>query len=213
MADKPIYVRGGSSRNLFALRVALFVLVPAALLFNYYVSTIALSRDIKSIVFVHPLGWSYHSETTAVPNMRRIDYTAQGIADAIARNHAVPLFLLSKYPSSEKRPNPLIGVNAYDLGADSPPAPEALLAANLARVQSDAGGKLEVVEQISTLPLATLPAARVVLRAPGKPLDRMTVYTMVAGHLSFTIVASDASSGEDDVSADLETFLANVAVD
>lgn len=213
MADKPIYVRGGSSRNLFAVRVLLFVLVPAALLFNYYVGTIALSRDINSIVFVQPLGWSYHSETTAVPNMRRIDYTAQGITDAIARGHAVPLFLLSKYPSSEKRPNPLIGVNAYDLGEDTPPAPEALLAANLARVQRDAGGKLEVVEQISTLPLATLPAARVVLRAAGQPLDRMTVYTVVAGRLSFTIVASDAATGADAIDQDLEAFLANIAVD
>ena len=44
-------------------------------------------------------------------------------------------------------------------------------------------------------------------------LNRLTVYALVAGHLSFTIIASDAMSGAEATAQELMAFIASLAVD
>lgn len=199
------------------MRIALLLIVPAAIAFNLYVNNIALSRDIDGITFVEPVGWHYHTDTAVVPHTRRIHFSAAGLADAIRDNHGVPLFVITKYPADKGALNPLIGVNVFAHKSDVQPAPEKMLEAKLAEVQRDSNNALEVLEPIEAVPLATLPGARVVLKVrAGKEADglnRTTVHALVAGHLSFTIIASDALEGEEAMDAELREFIASIAVD
>ncbi len=198
-------------------RYALLALIPLIVLFNIYVNNIALSRDIDGITFVEPVGWHYHGDTAVIPKMHRIHFSAAGIADAIAHEHGVPLFVLTKYPADHGALNPLLGINVFSHDSNVSPKPEVLLQTKLEQVQAVSHHALEVIEPISTLPIATLPGARVVLLArAGKEaqgLNRLTVYALVAGRLSFTIVASDAASGVETMDQELATFMASVAVD
>ena len=199
------------------LRFALLLLVPAAILFNLYVNNIALSRDVAGITFVQPVAWNYHSDTAVIPHTRRIHFSATGLDDAIRAERGVPLFVTTKYPADKGGLNPLIGVNVFRHEADAKLSPEELLAKNLQQVQQASHQALEVIEPIAALPVATLPGARVVLKAiAGKEatgLNRLTVYALVAGHLSFTIVASDAVSGAEAMDKELAAFIASLAVE
>ena len=199
------------------LRVALLLIVPAAIFFNIYVNNIALSRDITGITFVQPVAWHYHSGTAVIPDTRRIHFSAAGLAEAMRQGHSVPLFVSTKYPSSKGADNPLIGVNVFAHEGDAQLLPEKLLEANLAQVQQSSGQALEVVEPITASPVATLPGARVVLKMRGDnapdSLNRMTVYALVAGRLSFTIVTSDAAEGAEAVDRELAGFIGSLAVD
>lgn len=198
-------------------RFALLLIVPAAILFNFYVSNIALSRDIAGITFVQPVAWNYHSDTAVIPHTRRIRFSASGLDEAMRADHGVPLFVTTKYPAEKGGLNPLIGVNVFRHQADAQLLPEELLAKNLQQVQQASHQALEVIEPIAALPLATLPGARVVLKAiAGKEatgLNRLTVYALVAGHLSFTIIASDAISGAETMDKELAAFVAALAVE
>ena len=198
-------------------RYALLALVPLIVLFNIYVNNIALSRDIAGITFVEPAGWHYHGDTAVIPQMRRIHFSAAGIADAIAHEHGVPLFVLTKYPADHGALNPLLGVNVFSHDSNVSLKPELLLQTKLEQVQAASHQALEVIEPIAALPIATLPGARVVLLArAGKEahgLNRLTVYALVAGRLSFTIVASDAESGVETMDKELAAFIASLAVD
>jgi hypothetical protein len=199
------------------LRFALLLVVPLAIAFNVYVNNIALSRDIAGLTFVQPVGWQYHSDTAVIPHTRRIHFTAAGFADAVREGHGVPLFVVTRYAAGQGALNPLIGVNVFKHDSDIQLLPEVLLEKNLEQVQQASHEALEVVEPIATLPLGTLPGARVVLKArAGKEasgLNRLTVYALIAGHLSFTIVASDAESGEQAIDKDLAAFISSLAVD
>lgn len=199
------------------MRIALLLIVPAAIAFNLYVSNIAQSRDIDGITFVQPPGWNYHTDTAVVPDTRRIHFSAAGLAKAIRDEHGVPLFVTTKYPADKGGLNPLIGVNVFAHDSDLQLAPEKLLEAKLAEVQRDSNNALEVIEPITAQGLATLPAARVVVKViSGKEaqgLNRTTVYALVAGHLSFTIIASDAAQGEEAMKSELDDFVSSIAVD
>ncbi len=199
------------------MRFALLLIVPAVIVFNLYVNNIALSRDIDGITFVQPVAWNYHSDTAVIPHTRRIHFSATGLGDALRAGHGVPLFVTTKYPAEQGGLNPLIGVNVFRHESDIQLVPEALLAKNLEQVQQASHQALEVIEPIAALPLATLPGARVVLKArAGKEatgLNRLTVYALVAGHLSFTIIASDAISGAEAMDKELAAFIASLAVD
>lgn len=198
-------------------RYALLAVIPLLVLFNIYVNNIALSRDITGITFVQPPSWHYHGDTAVIPQMRRIYFSAAGIADAIAHGHGVPLFVLTKYPADHRALNPLLGINVFSHDSDISLKPEVLLQNKLEQVQAASHQALEVVEPVAALPIATLPGARVVLSArAGKEahgLNRLTVYALVAGRLSFTIVASDATSGAETMDKELEAFIASLAVD
>jgi hypothetical protein len=199
------------------IRIALLLIVPAAIAFNLYVNNIALSRDIGGISFVQPAGWNYHTDTPVIPHARVVHFSASGLANAIREQHGVPLFVTTKYPADKGGLNPLIGVNVFAHKSDDELAPEKLLEAKLSEVQRDSHNALEVIEPIATLPIATLPGARVVVKVrAGKEADglnRTTVYTLVAGHLSFTIIASDAAQGEQATDAELRDFISSIAVD
>jgi len=199
------------------VRIALLLIIPAAIAFNYYVNNIALSRDIAGITFVQPVAWNYHSDTAVIPHTRRIHFTATGLADAIRDHHGVPLFVVTRYPAKHGGLNPLIGVNVFKHASDIQLLPEIILQTNLEQVQQASHQALEVIEPIAALPIATLPGARVVLKArAGKEADglnRLTVYALVAGHLSFTIIASDAMSGAEATEKELAAFIASVAVE
>lgn len=199
------------------MRFALLLIIPAALAFNYYVNNIALSRDIDGITFVQPVAWNYHSDTAVIPHTRRLHFSAAGLADALRDDHGVPLFVVTRYPAEHGGLNPLIGVNVFKHESDIQLLPELLLKVKLDEVQQASHQALEVVEPIEPLPLATLPGARVVLKAiAGKEVDglnRLTVYALVAGHLSFTIIASDAFTGAEVTEKELADFIASVAVD
>ena len=198
-------------------RYVLLALIPLLVLFNFYVNNLALSRDIAGITFVQPLTWQYHGDTAVIPQMRRIHFSAAGIADAIAHEHGVPLFVLTKYPADHAGLNPLLGINVFSHDADLSIKPEVLLQTKLEQVQAASGQALDVVEPVAALPIATLPGARVVLSAhagkEARGLSRLTVYALVAGRLSFTIVASDAASGTETMDKELATFISSVAVD
>lgn len=218
MSDTPklrprMHIRGPQAKA----RYALLVLVVLLVLFNVYVNNLALSRDITGITFVQPVGWHYHGDTAVIPQMRRIHFSAAGIADAIAHGHGVPLFVLTRYPADHGALNPLLGINVFSHGADLAPQPELLLQKKLDQVQAASNRALEVVEPITALPIATLPGAQVVLSArAGKEangLNRLTVYALVAGRLSFTIVASDAASGTETIDKELAAFISSLAVD
>ncbi len=199
------------------VRLVLLLIIPAAIAFNFYVNRIALSRDIASITFVEPLTWNYHGDTDVIPHTRRIRFTAAGLAKAIADGHGMPLFVTTKYPASKGGLNPLIGVNVTAHESNVQLQPEALLEQNLEQVQQASNQALQVVEPIAPLPIATLPAARVVLKAlagkEAKELNRLTVYVLVAGKLSFTIIASDAETGAEAMDEELADFIANLAVE
>ena len=198
-------------------RYALLALIPLLVLFNIYVNNIALSRDITGITFVQPPAWHYHGDTAVIPQMRRIHFSAAGIKDAIAHDHGVPLFVLTKYPADHGGLNPLLGINVFSHTGDAVLKPEALLQTKLEQVQAASGGALDVIEPVAAEPIATLPGARVVLTArAGKEvrgLNRLTVYAVVAGRLSFTIVASDAASGAQSMEKELAAFISSLAVD
>ena len=198
-------------------RYALLAAIVAMVLFNFYAKNVALSRDVDGMVFVQPPGWSYHSETAVIPHMQRIHFTATGFGEAVRLGQSVPLFVLSKYPATHPGTNPIIGVNVYRHASEVTVKPEALLAQNLAQVQAASQQALQVVEPIGALPLATLPAARVVLSTPvpaDRPgLDRLTVYALVAGHLSFTIIASGATVGDEAIDSELTAFISSLGVD
>ncbi len=199
------------------MRFALLLLVPLAIAFNVYVNNVALSRDIAGITFVQPVDWQYHSDTAVIPYTRRIHFSAAGLADALREGHGVPLFVITKYAAEQGGLNPLIGVNVFHHDSTIQLLPEVLLERNLQQVQQASHQALEVVEPIATLSLATLPGARVVLKArAGKEasgLNRLTVYALVAGHLSFTFIASDAASGAQAMDKELTAFIASLAVD
>lgn len=199
------------------MRFALLLIVPAAIAFNLYVNNIALSRDITGITFVQPVAWNYHSDTAVIPHTRRVHFSAAGLADAIRDGHGVPLFVSTRYPADKGALNPLIGVNVFAHASDIQLLPEKLLEKNLEQVQEASHQALEVVEPIAPVPIATLPGARVVLKAiAGKEasgLNRLTVYALVAGHLSFTIIASDAESGSESMDRELAGFIGSIAVD
>jgi len=199
------------------MRLALLLIIPAAFAFNYYVNNIALSRDIAGITFVMPLAWNYHSDTAVIPHTRRIHFSAAGLADALRDDHGVPLFVVTRYPAAHGGLNPLIGVNVFKHESDIQLLPELVLQAKLDEVQKASHQALEIIEPIAALPLATLPGARVVLKVrAGKEADglnRLTVYALVAGHLSFTIIASDALSGAEATAQELTAFIASLAVD
>ena len=198
-------------------RYALLAAIAAMVLFNLYVKNIALSRDVDGMIFVQPPGWSYHSETAVIPHTRRIHFTTAGFSEAVRVGQGVPLFVLSKYPATHPGANPIIGVNVYQHASEVSVKPERLLELNLAQVQAASQQALQVVEPIGALPLATLPAARVVLSTPvpaDRPgLDRLTVYALVAGHMSFTIIASGAAAGDEAIDSELAAFIASLAVD
>lgn len=199
------------------MRIALLLIVPAAIAFNLYVNNIALSRDIDGITFVQPVGWNYHTDTAVVPHTRRIHFSAAGLADALRDDHGVPLFVTTRYPADKGALNPLIGVNVFAHKSDVELDPEKLLESKLAEVQRDSNNALEVIEPVAALPMATLPGARVVLRAragkDARGLNRTTVYALVAGHLSFTIIVADAEQGDEAIDAELRDFISSIAVD
>jgi hypothetical protein len=129
----------------------------------------------------------------------------------------VPLFVLTKYPADHGALNPLLGINVFSHDSNISPKPELLLQHKLDQVQAASHQALEVIEPISAVPIATLPGARVVLLAragkEARGLNRLTVYALVAGRLSFTVVASDATSGAESMDKELAAFIASLAID
>ena len=156
-----------------------------------------------------PAGWTYISGGVHGATGDTVRYDAAALGQALAQQHAAPLFALLKRAPPQSGLNPTIGVN---LERDANARGQSAVALLGTRVDAATrNGPFTLVAAASAAQLAGLPAAQAELHAaPASTAEagaRVRLFLWVIDDVTVLLAATDAVTGMDDTSAELQRTL------